>query len=116
MENKEIVRDLIKIAKELVGATEYPDYDSTEYEVYRRFINSVRKTFSKSGSRIESYVDTDLYNAGSPQGTLNISATGALSGKDLDNFASELDEAVKYIKGKEKEAQKLYDKVLKKKK
>ena len=112
MNRKFIARELLKAAKDILAGI---DFESDEYNKYRRFIYQARKEFSKFGTTIStSLTERDMLKDDTPVAQINISATGGMTEKELDDFASEFNKAYKYIKGKEKEAQKMYKDLLKK--
>lgn len=85
------------------------DFDSNEYKNYRKFIVQSYKEFSKFGTRIfVSLVERDMLVDNTPVAELNVSATGGMTEKQLDEFVTEFNKAYKFIKEREKEAQKLY--------
>lgn len=112
MNKVKIAKELLKTAKVLISGI---DYESDEYLEYRKFIYSAPKEFSKFGTLIKtSLTQRQLLKDDTPVAQINISATGAMSEKELDDFANEFNKAYKYIKAKEKEAQKMYKDLLKK--
>ena len=114
MNKRLISKNLLKIAKDLI-AKESIDQESPEYEKYQRFRDQVRKKFSKFGTSITTSIDKkDIVFDPYPVATINISATGNLQGDELDDFISEFNKAVVYIKSKEKEAIRLFNAIPKK--
>ena len=112
MNRKFIAKELLKAAKDILAGI---DFESDEYNKYRRFIYQARKDFSKFGTTIAtSLTERDFLKDDTPVASINISATGGMTEKELDDFADEFNKAYKYIKGKEKEAQKMYKDLLKK--
>lgn len=112
MNKKLIAKELLAIAKSLTSGI---DYESDEYKNYRRFIYQSQRKFSKFETTIAaSLTQRDMLKDPTPVAQINISATGGMTEKELDDFVDEFNKAYKYIKGKEKEAQKIYKDLLKK--
>ena len=85
------------------------DFDSNEYKNYRKFVIQSYKEFSKFGTRITvSLTERNMLVDDTPVAQLSVSATGGMTEKELDEFVTEFKKAYKFIKGREKEAQKLY--------
>ena len=114
MNKKLIAKELLKIAKELTAKEEI-NRSSPEFGKYYNYCEKSSRKFDGSGTTIRVSIRTKtLFDDISPVAAIRVSSSKELRGSEIDQFVSGLNEAIYYIKEREKIAQKLFELIPKK--